>query len=266
MKKTFIIVAIITSSFLLMGLDSVEVISRGENIVLKALLINPSQTQKKFLPFKAFLPQEVKPENIIEKGDLRVAYDAQQGAYYVFKDMELKPGETITQEILIKDIWNVSSEEINSIRSEVDKITKLTENSDFAERANFLENSIESKLKLISDRQAVPPPTADRHISEFRENQRILEMVKSDLAALKSLLAQMNKPISSTSTWKLILGITVFLGILGLAFFIMWSRQVKGSAEKMEKGKKEPIISGEKREAEQEKKVDIKDIEERLKQ
>lgn len=265
MKKIFLIAAMV-SSFFLMGLNSVEVISRGENIVLKALLVNPSQTQKKFLPFKAYLPQEVKPEDILEKGDLKIAYDAQQAAYYVFKDMELKPGGTVTYEILIKDIWNVSPEEINSIRSEVDKITKLTENSDFEERANFLKNSIESKLKLISDRQAVPPPTADRHISEFRENQRILEMVKSDLAALKSLLAQMNKPISSTSTWKLILGITTFLGILGFAFFIMWSRQVKGSAEKVEKGKKESIISGEKREAEQEKKVDIKDIEERLKQ
>lgn len=265
MKKDVFIIALI-SSFFFMGLNSMEVVSKGENIVLKALLVNPSKTQNKVFPFKAYLPQETKPEDIIQKGDLQVAYDAQQGAYYVFKDIELKPGETITREIIIKDIWNIPSEEINSIRFESEKIARLAGNSDFEERANFLKNSVDSKLKLITDRQAQPVATADRHISDFRDNQRVLDMVKSDLAALKSLLAQMNKPISSTATWKLILGITGFLGLLGIAFFVMWSRQVKMPSEKEGRTKKEPIISGEKREAEEEKKVDIKDIEERLKQ
>ena len=262
--KRVILPALLVFSFFLMGLNSVEVISRGENIVLKTLVINPSKTQTKSFPFKVYLPQEAKPEDVIQKGDLNLAYDTQQGAYYAYKDFELKPGETVTPEVVIKDIWYIPHDEIDSIRSEADKVVKMTENSDFSERANFLKNSIESKLKTITDRQALPVASADRHISDYRENQRVLEMVKSDLAALKSLLAQMNKPVSQTATWKLIIAITSFLGIMGLAFFLIWSRQVRHTEEK--DAKSAPLISGEKREAEEEKKVDIKDIEERLKQ
>lgn len=264
MKRTIFITSLILLLFL-MGLDSVEVVSKGENLILKALIVNPSKTQKKFFPFKIYLPQEVKPEDVLEKGDLKVAYDSQVGMYYVYKDFELKPEETIVQEILIKNVWNISIDEINSIRSEMGKIAKLMENSDFSERANFLRNSIESKLMLITERQAQPIATADRYISNYRDNLRTLDVVKADLAALKSLLSQLHQSISASSTWKLILGITGFLGLLGVVFFVMWSRQIKGSAEKEQKARKESILSGEKREAEVEKKLEIKDIEDRLK-
>ena len=35
------------------------------SIVLKVLVVNPSETQKRTIPFKAYLPKEVKPEDII---------------------------------------------------------------------------------------------------------------------------------------------------------------------------------------------------------
>ena len=53
------------------------------NIVLKIIAVNPSKEQSQRVPVKVYLPKETKPEDVIDKSDLDVAYDTQQGSYYV---------------------------------------------------------------------------------------------------------------------------------------------------------------------------------------
>lgn len=242
------------------------------NIVLRAIVANPSKATKRTIPFRAVLPKEIKPENVVDTGDLELAYDPKEGAYYVFKEYELGPNEAVTIEIELEDVWKISSKETSSLREEANKLTKVLANTDYYERATYLKNSIESKLTQIEQTQSVVNPNPGGYISDYRENLKLLDSVKADLAAAKTLVAEA-KNIAPMVTWKLIIAIVIFLGILGLIFFIIWQRQIKSLSKLTDEYEASPLPSqggsateeGERRQAQEDKKLEISDIEERLK-
>jgi hypothetical protein len=195
-------------------------------IVLKVLAVNPSKTEKQPVSVKAYLPKEIKPEDVVDKGDLEIAYDNQQGSYYVYGEYNLDPGQTIDRDVEMHDIWVIPAGEMESIRSEAGKTAKLLENTDFRERMSFLKQSIDSKLKEIESRQNVPAVNPERHISNYRDNVKLLESVKADLLVLRSLLAQA-KGLPATAVWRLIIIIVSFLGVIGVGSYLIWQRQMK---------------------------------------
>jgi hypothetical protein len=200
------------------------------NIVLKLIASNPSKGQTQKVPLKVYLPKETKPEDVVDKGDLDVAYDTQQGSYYVYGEYELKPGETLERDVELKDIWVIPENEIETLRLELIKLEGLLKNTEFAERIAFLKTSIESKLNQIIESQVNSPANPERHISDYRDNLKILESVKTDMALARSLLAQV-KSFPTVMVWRLILAIIIFLGILGVSFYFIWHKQLKAIAE-----------------------------------
>ena len=242
------------------------------NIVLRAVVVNTS-SQKRTIPFKSYLPKEIKPENVVDMGDLEIAFDPKEGSYYVFKEYELATKESVAVEIEFEDVWKIPPKEISSLREEANKLTKVLVNTDYYERASYLKNSIETKLNQVEQSQRVLNPNPGGYISDYRENLKLIESVRADLAAAKTLVAEA-KNIAPMVTWKLIVAIVIFLGILGSIFFIIWQRQIKsledlrGEYEGAEEIPKpgEALEEGERRQGKEEKKSEISDIEDRLKE
>ena len=243
------------------------------NIVIRSVIVNPSDTAKRKVPFKAYLPKEVKPENVISMEDLDIAFDPVEGAYYVFKEYDLGPKETVSVEVEMQDVWKIAQTEIDFYRGEVRALVKTLSNTDYVDRVNYLSSSIESKLNQIEFRQKVSNPTPGGYISDYRENVRLLESVKVDIAAAKSLMSEV-KGIAPMITWKLILAIVGFLGLLGIIFFFVWQRQIKTLADLKDdyEGAQEAIGGRpmkereDRRRAEEERKSGIGDIEQRLRE
>ncbi len=241
------------------------------NIVIRALIINPSEEHERSVPFKTYLPKEVKPENVIDRGDLDITFDPAEGAYYVHKSYTLDPKETIQIEIELEDVWQIAQEEIDLYRVQAKALTKALMKTDYYDRATYLQNSIETKLTQIEFRQRVINPNPGGYISDYRENVKLLESVKADLAAAKSMIAEARE-IAPMLTWKLIMAVVIFLGFLGIVFFFVWQRQIKSLAELSEDyggiqevpGAGPEPEHGEVREPRKEKKSEIEDIEERL--
>jgi hypothetical protein len=198
----------------------------ANSIVLRVVAANPSNEHSQIVPVRAYLPKEAQPEDIIDQGGLDIAYDTQQGSYYVFGEYELKPQEVREWEIEIRNIWVIDTAEIESLRQETAKAYEMLRGTEFADRITFLKNSIESKLNEISQRQEDTPANPQQSISDYRNNLKILESVKADLALVRGLLTQA-KPFDWRVTWKVIFGIIVFLGLLGLSFYFIWYKQLK---------------------------------------
>jgi len=196
------------------------------SIVLKVMAVNPSKDQEQKASVKVYLPKEVKPDHIIDMGDLEASYDNQQGSYYVYGDYELKPGEVREINIELRDIWIIPESEIEALRAETKKIESMVKNTEFMERMDFLKNSIETKLNQVSESQINSPANPEKHISEYRENLKILESVKADLDLARSMLMQV-KALPSVAIWRLIIAIVIFLGVLGAGFYLIWQKQVK---------------------------------------
>ena len=206
--------------------STVPVTEASANIILKVMSANPSKEQSQKVTIKAYLPKEIKPESIVDKGDLEVGYDSQQGSHYVYGEYELKPGEVVEKDVEIRDIFNIPSTEIEALRAETEKTAGMLKNSEFADRAVFLQNSVESKLNQVVENQKAPPANPERHISDYRDNLRTIESAKADIALMRSLLSQA-KPFPTAVIWKVIVAIIAFLGLLGTVFFIIWQKQVK---------------------------------------
>ncbi len=198
-------------------------------IVLRIVLVNPSKEEAQIVPVKVYLPKEVKSQDVLNKGDLDIAYDSQQGSYYVYGEYDLKPSEVMDKEIELRDIWQISASEIESLRFEANQTNKMLEDTELAQRAQFLTGSIVKKLDRIAGYQKSNSSNPQEHISQYRRNLELLEVVKSDLTTARSMLDKA-KPLSTVAIWKIMIFILLFLTVLSLSFYMFWHRQLKNIA------------------------------------
>lgn len=198
------------------------------SIVLRLMAVNPAKDRPQKAIVKSYLPREVKPGDVISKGDLEMIFDTQQGAYYVYGEIELRPAEVTEIAIEINDVWVIPDEEIASLKNESAKMAELLKGSDFAERVAFLRHNIDARLTEIAESQKYEPANPEQHISVYRENLKLIEAVKADLSLIRGLMAQA-RPLSTGAVWLMILVIVIFLGILGTTFYFIWYRQMRAS-------------------------------------
>jgi uncharacterized protein HemX len=102
----------------------------------------------------------------------------------------------------------------------------LLKNTDYAERMEFLKTSIDNKLDQIIQNQLNAPTNPERHISNYRDNLKAMDLARQDVAVARSLLAQ-GRGLPTASVWKLVVAIIIFLALLGVSFYIVWQRQLK---------------------------------------
>lgn len=199
-------------------------------MTMRLMAVNPADSEQT-VTLKVYLPLEVKPEDVIYKGDLEVIYDAQQGSYYVFGEFPLKPKEVLEKEIELKDVWLIDASQIAMIRSEAKEILENFKKTNYFDRAELLYNGIDKKLKEVDSMQEISSVSPGYKISNYRNSVSLLNSAKADLLAAKTLLSEISPKGMAKLTWKIILFIIIFLGVLGAGFFYVWQRQTKLEAE-----------------------------------
>ncbi len=204
------------------------------SVILKALVVNPSKTKTQTAVLKAYLPKEAKPEDVTDLGDLKIDYDITKALYYVYKEFELAPGESVSRSIRIRDIWVIPKAEIDDLNSQAKELVEKLKNTAYFETAATFQNDIESKSSEILNKQekamnALP----QTHIAVYRENVERLDSIKTKLAKLERMLVEAKaaapgvamKRVSVRATWWVILAVIISLGLLSIVFFIIWHRQ-----------------------------------------
>ena len=199
------------------------------SIVLKVMAANPSKEDAQIASIKAYLPKEVKPDDVLGKGDLQLVYDSQQGSYFVSGDFELKPGETFEQDIELRDIWSVPVNEIETLRHELERIGKQLKNTEYADRFEGMYKEITLKLDQIESAARFPPANPEQHISSYREHLNILLSIRADLDLARGFMSQ-SRAYSTGAIFKFVGAVMLFLGILGASFYFVWLRQLNAVA------------------------------------
>ena len=199
-------------------------------ITLRLVAVNPADNEQ-VVPVKVYLPMEIKPEDVIYKEDLEIGYDTQQGSYYVHGEYTLKPKEVLEKEIELKDIWVIDETQISLLRQESKSIADDFKKTNYAEKAELIYQGIDKKLQEVSQMQLASSASPGYHISNYRNSLSLLNSAKADLLAAKTLLAEVSPKGLAKFTWKIILFIIIFLGVLGMGFFFIWQRQSKIEVE-----------------------------------
>jgi len=199
-------------------------------ITMRLMAVNPADNEQT-VPIKVYLPLEVKPEDIIYKDDLEVTYDTQQGSYYVFGEYLLKPKEVLEKEVEIKDVWVIDATQIALLRQEAKETLENFQKTNFVDKANVIYNGIDKKLQEVEKMQEISAASPGYKISNYRNSVSLLASAKADLMAAKTLLSEVAPKGLARVTWKIIVFIIIFLGILSAGFFFIWQRQTKLEAE-----------------------------------
>lgn len=215
------------------------------NIVLKSMVVNPSKTKTQTALLKAYLPKETKPQDVVDLGDLKIDYDINRGLYYVYKEFELEPGQSVARQIEIKDIWLISQSEIDSLSDRAKELVEALKKTSYFDTAVTLQKDIQEKTaEVLKKQEGALDALPQTHIAVYRDNVETLQSVKSMLAKLESMLIESKvgvgssaKKVSVQATWWVILGVIIALGVLSFIFFIIWHRQagiVSGKEKKIE--------------------------------
>lgn len=199
-------------------------------ITMRLMAVNPADSDQ-VVAIKVYLPLEVKPEDVIYKGDLEVVYDTQQGSYYIFGEYPLKPKEVLEKEIELKDVWVIDQDQIALLRQDAQAILEEFKKTNYYDRAQLIYGAIDKKLKEVESMQDISNASPSYKISNYRNSLSLINSAKADLVSAKTLLAEVGPKGMAKLTWKIILFIIIFLGILGAGFFFVWQRQTKLEAE-----------------------------------
>jgi hypothetical protein len=229
-----------------------ETVVRLKSIMLKVMVVNPSQKLKQTFPMKAFLPAEVLPEHILHKEDLEIGYDAEKQSYFVAKEVELDPGQSVVKTIEVRDIWIIPEDKLKEISDESNQLFEKLAGTSYEDKARLLVNNMEILLTHIFELQADKTLTPEEHISTYRQNKEKMREIELDLVVLRRLVMNaggegdkgmgslISLPGASTQgsgqggaipawlAWQVIFLILIFLGIASGAFYWIWHRQMRG--------------------------------------
>lgn len=161
-----------------------------QDVKLKIMVTNSSETEEKTIPAKTYLPEGVTPEDIIDKGGFEIDYDTEKNLYFVFQKVNLKPKESVTFEVVMKNIWVIPEEEIIVLYNQVNKILEILQKSPFYNQAREFGASIISRLKKIAETQGLAGAGIKESISNYKANIIILAEVKKDVGVLEDLAIQ----------------------------------------------------------------------------
>ena len=214
-----------------------------DEIILKTMIVNPSTTKTQKAMLKSYLPKEIEPEDVIDMEDLQINYDISQELYYVYKEVNLKPGERIVRSITLKDVWTIENEEIDFFINKGKRFVAKLENTSYRKAANKLQELIETKCQFILDQQAQMQDAFPQvYIAGYRQNRIIIDEIKNSLAKLAEMTSEagvadvdgrQTKAFASV-TWWVILSVIIFLGAISLIFFFVWQHQAKISKTESE--------------------------------
>jgi len=220
------------------------------DVVLKALVVNPSKTKTQEAILKAYLPEEVKPEDITEKEDLNIDYDVNKKLYYVYQVYNLEPGESVTKNVSIKDVWLVKEATLEDVLKRAEKLVSSLKSTPYSQEAQALQEDISNKTEDIRIRQlenleAVP----QTHIAAYRQNKELLNAIYAHLNRMDKMVMETQAvhgvvvdKVSVRASWWLILGVVIALFLLSAVFFIIWhgqavkAKEEEGSEEHQERG------------------------------
>ena len=219
----------------------VQTYMQFNSVELHFLITNPD-TKEQTVHFKAFLPEEVKPENIMNANGLKVDFDTNANTYFVSGDITLGKKESIVKKVEMKDIWIFDEVELNLIKQQAIDIVKTLSGTQFESQGIILKGDIETTINMILSKQKDSYSSPQDHIVIYRENKDRVVKVQSEFDQLKNIVAQYNSSksivgniggIQTFTTYGIILAIIFGFGLLAAVIFAMWRHQTNLTIQAM---------------------------------
>jgi hypothetical protein len=159
------------------------------DLTLNLVAVNGSE-EVKDMDIKSYLPKELDPTDIIDAGGLTVQYDVDKATYFVSGKVSFQPKESKTFKIKVKDVWQISPEEFDVLKQQVDENLKLLEKKPNYESAKVARDKIIERLDYILAQQQNYSQDIERRIEQYRAYADQLKQIKDNVFSLDYLSSQ----------------------------------------------------------------------------
>ena len=91
------------------------------------------------------LPGELTAEDILDTSGLQLDYSVDDADYFVYGDVALKPKESKTFRIHVKDKWMVTPDQVDGLKKEIDQGYETLGKPHDAQKADILKDPFREK-------------------------------------------------------------------------------------------------------------------------
>lgn len=159
----------------------------ADDVKIKILAVNPSETQSLKAVVTQVLPAEIDPtQDILDKAGLEVRFDAAKKSYYLTKEVELKPRETLTLELRVRDVWKINADTIEAIKKNLEEQINGLKGTKYAETGKLLYEKAQENLDRIVEEQN-QPLGINQHVELYRAHIQQLEDIKNNAFSLEAM-------------------------------------------------------------------------------
>ncbi|MBU1086222.1 MAG: GPI anchored serine-threonine rich family protein [Candidatus Omnitrophica bacterium] len=199
------------------------------SLVVNVVAANPSSTMSQITKVKVYLPKEVTPNDIMDTGGLDVEFDANQSIYYVYKDrIELAPKEVRVFKVEIEDIWIITQTRLDVMKLRATKLASALEKTEYVQDAEKLVEKVYAAANEVIAKQNDIALSREQHIGAYRANIQMIDKLKTELNDMEKLMIVNPNEVGALSqsmTWKIIITVILFVGLLAVVFFFTWYRK-----------------------------------------
>ena len=195
---------------------------------------------------KAYLPEEATPEDVVDLGDLKIDYDIDKTLYYVHKEFELGPGESVIRAVELEDIWLIDKPQLDTLTDKARELAEKLKGTTYFAVGLQMQRDIEAKsVEILNKQAAAMDALPQTHIAAYRDNKKMMLTIKDMVAKLENMVIESKfvhpsaaEKVSVKATWWVIFVVIIGLGLLSVVFFVIWHRQANAELVK-EKNKEE---------------------------
>ncbi|MFH1062049.1 MAG: hypothetical protein V1747_04095 [Candidatus Omnitrophota bacterium] len=199
------------------------------SLIVNVVAANPSSTVSQVTQVKVYLPKEVTPNDIMDTGGLDVEFDANQSIYYVYKDrIELGPKEVRVFKVEIEDIWIIPQTGLDVMKLRATKLASALESTEYAQDGGKLVDKVYAAVDEVIAKQNDITLSREQHIGTYRANILMIDKLKTELNDMEKLMIvnpEETGALSTAMTWKIIIMVILFIGLLAVVFFFTWYRK-----------------------------------------
>ncbi len=154
------------------------------DVAIKIVVVNPSESDKRNIPVEFNLPKELKREDILDTGVLKVGYDVGKDVFRVEGEVLLEPRESRVLKIMVNDVWFVSEETVEEIRVLLKK-NIANASKEKRDAVDLAGRKIEEKLDRLLKEQQVAESDIDKRMKNYRAGMESVRQIREEIFTLE---------------------------------------------------------------------------------
>ena len=153
------------------------------DVYINVMAVNGAEVRKE-TPVKFNLPGDVTAGDILDTNGLQLEYNANDANYVVSGNVTLDPKASKTFRIRIRDVWKMSAEEIEKIKSEINKGFDEIGKQFHSGNSEQLKDQLLKRLDLVIEQQNVKADSIEQRIDASRSYHKEMQRIRDEALAV----------------------------------------------------------------------------------